>query len=123
MENIKLTSSSFIRNRALKGGAIMAYNSTINDDSGLYQLNYAIKGGVFQVDETQLTFTDTNFANNSCHDGCLVHNDGYEMGLEMTRVVATDNWAFQTAALVYVETTMKEEFGQDGDTYVTIKNS
>jgi hypothetical protein len=32
-----------------------------------------------------------------------VHNDGSGVKIEMFGVVAIDNWAYQTAALVYVE--------------------
>jgi hypothetical protein len=49
-----------------------------------------------------LIFKDTKFTNNSCHDGCLAYSDGAK-GISMERVVATDNYALETAALVYVE--------------------
>jgi hypothetical protein len=49
-----------------------------------------------------LIFKDTKFTNNSCQDGCLAHSDGVK-GIISERVVATDNYAYETAALFYVE--------------------
>ena len=69
------------------------------------------------MDDTFLTFKDTQFTNNSCYEGCLVHNDGVAVRLRMETVVATDNKAYQTAALVYVERTNQSLYN---DTYVKI---
>jgi hypothetical protein len=74
------------------------------------------------VDNTTLIFKDTNFTKNSCYDGCLVHNDGLAVRLSMESVVATDNWAYQTASLVFVEQT-NETFYKDNNAYVKIKYS
>lgn len=56
------------------------------------------------MDNTRLLLSETQFKKNSCNDGCLVHSDIWSVRLTMDKVVATDNWARQTAALVYVET-------------------
>ena len=75
------------------------------------------------MDESSLSFTDTTFAENACYDGCLVHNEGPHMALDMTRVVATKNWAFQTAALVFVDNIYTDDDGEGEDTHVDIKDS
>ena len=75
------------------------------------------------MDESSLSFTNTTFAENACYDGCLMHNEGSQMALNMTRVVATKNWAFQTAALVFVDNINTEDDGEGEDTHIDIKNS
>lgn len=72
------------------------------------------------MDESSLSFTNTTFTENSCYDGCIVHNEGSQMALDMTRVVATKNWAFLTAALVFVDNINKEYDGEGEDTHVNI---
>jgi hypothetical protein len=66
------------------------------------------------VDRTELIFKDTKFLNNSCHEGCLAYSDGAK-GIIMERVVATDNYAFLNAALVYVKLNRALSLGESVD--------